>query len=364
MKLKQLSLANFKNYQEAKLAFNKRIIGFTGLNGAGKTNLLDAIFYASTGKSYFNTIDSQNILKKENYFTIEAVFEKQNKTSDVFCAFAKGQKKKLKLDQVVYEKLADHYGKFPVVLVSPMDLSLITDGNEERRKFIDSTISIYNHNYLLHLVEYNKVMAQRNQLLRNYIESRQLNLELLNIYSSQLEHLANQIFSQRKAFISSFNPVFQKMIDSINNQNEQVSFSYQSEIENQSLSSLFTKNLEREKQLGRTEYGTHKDKIIFEIEGQALKKFGSQGQQKSFLFALKLAQAFFIKQQTNIQPILLLDDIFDRLDDERAFNLMKLVNTDFNQVFITDTSKERLENALRKLNVEAQIFEVIKGSVQ
>ncbi|MCB0737519.1 MAG: DNA replication/repair protein RecF [Bacteroidetes bacterium] len=364
MQLVQLKLQNFKNYESTSLEFQLPIVCITGLNGAGKTNLLDAIHYLSTGKSAVNAIDSQNIKTKQPYFTIEGQIEGKNGVDLVFCGLAKGQKKILKVNNAEYKRLVEHYGKFPVVFVSPPDIALVTEGNEDRRKFIDSTISLYNDFYLDCLMQYNQIIVQRNAHLKEFTESKLINEKLIEVYNKQLDYLGNELVKERKAFLAEFNPVFTKMANAINAEKELLELRYNSQLISTPFLQLLRKNIDRDRILGRTDVGPHKDQWIFEINGQALKKFGSQGQQKSHLLALKLAKAAFVHSKTKKQPILLLDDVFDRLDDERVENLMTIIYAQFGQVFITDTSKPRLEKILKLCKIAAQYIVVANGKAQ
>lgn len=330
----------------------------------GKTNLLDAIFYISTGKSAFNNIDSQNIKKGEKYFTIEGAFAFKNEDAEtIFCGFTQGRKKVLKNNDVEYDKLIDHYGKFPVVMVAPTDLALVTEGSEERRKFIDSTISLFDKTYLQHLVKHNQILQQRNSLLKGAKEAGGLNKDLLQVYNVQLNELSAKLFPKREAFIKELSPLFNEFANDINQQQEALGLHYKSQLHKDDLLSLFEQNFERERILGRTEYGIHKDKLDFSINGELLKKFGSQGQQKSYVLALKLAQAKLAEAKTGRKPILLLDDLFDRLDDQRAARLLELTHAIFDQLFITDTNRQRIETALKKVGKSAQFFKIENGSL-
>ncbi len=330
----------------------------------GKTNLLDAIHYLSTGKSAVNNVDSQNILKERKYFTIKGNFESEtSENSEVFCGFTQGRKKVLKLNGIEYEKIIDHYGRFPVVMIAPTDLVLVTEGSEERRKFIDSSISLFDKKYLSDLLKYNQVLQQRNSFLKSAKENQKLNLALLQVYNQQLNEISHSIYPKRKQFIAEIEPVFNEFVNQINKKQESLKLEFSSQLEKHDLLELFEKNFEREKILGRTEYGVHKDKLNFWIDNEQLKKFGSQGQQKSYVLALKLAQAKLSETKTGNKSILLLDDLFDRLDDQRAGHLLQLANETFVQLFITDTSKTRLQNALNKANVQAQFFVVENGKV-
>ena len=328
----------------------------------GKTNLLDAIHYLSTGKSGFNPIDSQNILIGEKYFTVSGTFSEEN-DSLVFCGFTQGRKKVLKLQGNEYDKLLEHYGRFPCVMISPLDIDLITDGSESRRKFIDGSISLYNKEYLQKLVEYNHVLTQRNIIVRGYHQGKGFDQDLLRVYNIQLNELVKILFPERSAFVEGISPLFNDFIQEINQNQEEVALRYVSQLQTTPLLTLLEQNLGRDLDLGRTNYGVHRDQLEFTISGKPLKKFGSQGQQKSYILALKMAQAKLVESKTGRKPILLLDDLFDRLDNERAARLLALVNNIFDQLFITDTSKDRLTETLKNANMDAQFFSVKDGVI-
>lgn len=330
----------------------------------GKTNLLDAIYYLSSGKSYFNNIDSQNINHREKYFTLQGSFSTIEGSEEVFCGFTAGRKKVLKRNDVEYDKLAEHYGKFPAVMVTPLDLNLVTEGSEERRRFMDSTLSIYDKDYLQKLVQYNHVLAQRNSLLKQHREGEKLNKSLLQVYDGQLQAFSQLLYPKRRQFIEELSPLFNQFAGQINEHQEELKLRYDSQLSKENLLDLLAKNLEKDKVLGRTEVGLHKDRLEFKIGSSPLKKFGSQGQQKSYVLALKLAQAKMVEQKTGKKPILLLDDIFDRLDDLRAARLLELCHEVFHQIFITDTSRERLLAALQKAGKDGEFFEVKGGVVE
>ena len=329
----------------------------------GKTNLLDAIHYLSTGKSYFNSVDSQNIKNGEKYFTLKAEFELEQQPHEVFCGFTQGRKKVLKANGLEYEKLVMHYGQYPCVLISPLDVNLVTEGSEERRKFIDSSISLFDKNYLDSLIKYNHVLGQRNSLLKQCREGAPLNSSLIGVYNAQLAQLCESLFPRREQFIKELSPLFAEFVAQINQKQEQLQLHYVSQLQQAPLAELLEKKLDRELILGRTESGIHKDKLEFSINEMPLKKFGSQGQQKSYVLALKMAQAKLVESKTGRRAILLLDDLFDRLDDERAARLLNLVDNIFDQLFITDTSQERLKKALKAAGKKAEFLLIEDGKV-
>lgn len=364
MWLQKLSVINFKNYSEAELIFSDTVNAFTGNNGAGKTNILDAIHYLSLCKSYFNPIDSQQIRQGEDLFMIQGTFQKDQNDEVIFCGLKRTQKKKFKRNKKEYQRLADHIGIFPLVMISPNDISLIIEGSEERRKFIDNVISQTDRQYLDELISYNKSLTNRNALLRQIAISGRYDAALMEIYDDQLIFSGNKIFEKRKSFMIEFTEIFNKHYQYLSEDAEQVELVYDSPLLLHNFSDILRKNLERDRILERTSSGIHKDELNFTIHGMALKKFGSQGQQKSFLIALKLAQYTFLYRQKGFEPLLLLDDIFDKLDDSRTSKLMKMVlDKDFGQIFITDTSRKRIEAIFSELDVPVSIFDIEKGNI-
>jgi DNA replication and repair protein RecF len=364
MWLQKISVINFKNYSEAELSFSDTVNAFTGNNGAGKTNILDAIHYLSLCKSYFNPIDSQQIKQGEDVFMIQGTFQKDEKDELIYCGLKRNQKKKFKRNKKEYQRLADHIGIFPLVMISPNDISLIIEGSEERRRFIDNVISQTDSHYLDELIIYNKSLLNRNALLKQISVSGKYDTALMEIYDEQLILSGNKIFEKRKSFMIEFRDIFNKHYQYLSEDAEQVELVYDSPLLTSSFSEILRKNSERDRILERTSSGIHKDELSFTIHGMVLKKFGSQGQQKSFLIALKLAQYTFLHKQKGFEPLLLLDDIFDKLDDARTKKLMKMVSDkDFGQIFITDTSRKRIEEIFSALNVSVNIVDIDKGAI-
>lgn len=364
MWLQKLSVLNFKNYAEAELTLSPTVNVFTGKNGAGKTNLLDAIHYLAICKSYFNPIDTQQVRHGEDFFMIQGVFEKDEQQELISCGFKRGHKKQFKRNKKEYQRLADHIGLFPVVMISPNDVNSMNDGSEERRRFIDSVISQTDSAYLDELIAYNRCLANRNALLRQIAVSGIFDPELLEIYDEQLVASGKQIFEKRKAFMEIFTELFYVHYQHITNGEEQVQLAYDSLLLTHDFTTLLAQRFERDRALERTTVGIHKDDLLFSIGGMPLKKFGSQGQQKSFLIALKLAQYTFLMQRKGFKPLLLLDDIFDKLDDDRIQKLMQMVSDkDFGQICITDTNRVRIEKIFSEIGVGIQIFDIAKGEV-
>ena len=362
MYLKKLSLLNFKNYSEADLDFSNRVNCITGNNGEGKTNILDAIHYLSSCKSFFNPIDSQNILHDAPFFMIQGIFDLNNNEEEIYCGLKKNQKKQFKRNKKEYQRLADHIGLFPLVMISPADSELISEGSESRRRFIDSVIAQYDKEYLDSLIHYNKVLSQRNALLKQLSKKGAFDKQSLEIWDVQLVEHAIKIHAKRKDFVDKFVPIFQKYYELISGGKEKVNIDYTSHLNEGDFSVKLEKAIERDRILEHTTVGIHKDDLEFLIDGHSLKKYASQGQQKSFLIALKLAQFDFIKSIKNTTPILLLDDIYDRLDDLRIKQLMELVcSNNFGQLFITDTHPTRLANLFKASNVNYKIFSIDSG---
>ncbi len=351
MFLKKLSLTNYKNFSSATFDFDSKINCFVGNNGVGKTNVLDAIYHLSFTKSYFNSIATQLIKHGEDFFVIDGEFERSERDEKIICSLKKGQKKLLKRNGKTYEKLSEHIGFLPLTMISPADSDLIIEGSETRRKFINLVISQADKEYLHTLISYNKTLLQRNSLLKYFALNNTFDEATLTVYNEQLHQYGSAIFNKRKQFLEAFIPIFKKRYNSISAEKENVSLSYQSQLFDSNLIDLLNQNLQKDKMLQYTSVGIHKDDLNFEIGNYPIKKFGSQGQQKSFLIALKLAQFDFIKEQANITPILLLDDIFDKLDADRVGQIISLVNEDdFGQIFISDTHAERTENLVKKIH--------------
>ena len=328
-----------------------------GNNGVGKTNILDAIYHLSFGKSYFNPITTQNINHDSDFFVIDGTYLKSEKTERIIVSAKRGQKKVIKRNGKEYDKLANHVGCIPLVIISPADRDLITEGSDTRRKFMDGVISQGDQQYLNTLISYNKVVAQRNALLKYFAANNTSNPDTLEIYNQQMEELGTVIFQKRTEFINQFIPIFNKRHQSISNGNETVNLIYKSQLEKEPLLSLLKDNYHKDKTLQYTTVGIHKDDLNFEIDNHPIKKFGSQGQQKTYLIALKLAQFDFLKKLSNINPILLLDDIFDKLDESRVEQIITLVEREnFGQLFISDTHPERTENIVKKVHQTYKMF--------
>ncbi len=357
MHLKKLSLFNYKNFSEANYEFVSKINCFVGKNGIGKTNALDAIYHLSTGKSYFNPQTVQNIKHGEDFFVIDGEFQINDRNEQIVCSLKKGQKKVLKRNGKIYEKFSEHIGFIPLVIISPSDSDLIIEGSETRRKFMDGVISQLDSEYLKQLIQYQKVISQRNALLKYFAVNYVFETDTLSIYNEQLDSYGKSIFEKRKEFINQFIPIFNTHHQAITGSEETVQLVYQSHLYETDLMTLLEENINKDRALHYTSVGIHKDDLSFEIDHHPIKKFGSQGQQKSFLIALKLAQFEFIKNQSGLKPILLFDDIFDKLDEYRVAKIVEMVNSDtFGQLFISDTHPERTENIVKSTHQIYKIF--------
>jgi len=357
MFLKNISVLNYKNFSEANFDFDAKINCFVGKNGIGKTNILDAIYHLANGKSYFNPLAVQNIKHGEEFFVVDGEFKKNNRTEQILCSLKKGQKKILKRNSKLYEKLSDHIGFIPLVIISPADRDLIVEGSETRRKFMDSVISQLDNSYLQELIQYQKIISQRNALLKYFALNHVFENDTLTIYDEQLNNLGKIIFNKRQHFLVDFIPIFNKYHQEITNSSETVQLIYQSDLFEKDTITLLKENLSKDRVLQYTSVGVHKDDLSFEIDNYPIKKFGSQGQQKSFLIALKLAQFDFVKKQSGEKPILLFDDIFDKLDEFRVSKIIEMVNNEeFGQLFISDTHPERTEDIVKTTHQSYKIF--------
>lgn len=363
--MSELRVNNFRNCREAVLTFSPNINCFIGLNGAGKTNLLDAIYYLSFCKSYFGSVENQNILHGEEFFSILGNYRREEELSETcHCVLERGKAKQFKLNKKEYGRLSEHIGRYPLVMVSPYDRDLINDGSEQRRRYVDSVISQFDKLYLSDLITYNKALAQRNALLKRFSEGGYFDRNMLEIWDARMEEPAVRIFHRRKDFAESFIPVFQRYYEMISGAKERVEISYESQLENTPFPELMRRSEEKDRALRYSSAGIHKDDLGFKIDGFPVKYFGSQGQQKSFVVAIKLAQFDYIRDKTGVKPILLLDDVFDKLDDERVHQLIGLAGSDyFGQVFISDTQYERIRRLFEAYRPDYRIFEVVEGAI-
>lgn len=362
--LNRISLTNFKNFDQASFEFDQRINCLAGNNGVGKTNVMEAIHYLGYTKGYFNPNASQSIKHGTSFFMVDGDFQRDGHREQIQCSLKKGNKRKVIRNGKTYEKLADHFGLIPVVIISPSDVDLIREGSELRRKFMDMIISMSDQTYLSDLIDYNKTLAQRNALLKYFAANSTFNKDNLEIYDLQLSRLSDGIHEKRKDFAQAFQTLFYKWYDHMldhdsTTEMEEVDISYDSQLNKADLKELLEASLQKDRMLQYTSQGIHKDDLKFSINGYPVKKFGSQGQQKTFLIALKLSQFEMMQARTGMKPILLLDDIFDKLDDARVEQLLQLVNAeDFGQIFITDTHGGRAEELIQRTGQSYKIFQL------
>jgi DNA replication and repair protein RecF len=365
MYLKKLSLTFFKNYDQAELMFSPKINCFVGNNGVGKTNILDAIHYLSLTKSFFNNIDSINIKHNEEYFIVQGSLVRDNEEDNIFCAFHRQKQKILKRNGKEYQKLSDHVGRYPVVMISPADNALITEGSEVRRKFLNKIISQYDSGYLDSVLKYNKVLQQRNKLLKDFKMSGRFDADTLSIWDSQLIKYGTYIFRERDVLVDELIPVFNEYYSSISSGKEIVKLVYRSHLKDGDFDQMLRNSVDKDRILEYTTVGIHKDDLILEMDDYPVKSLGSQGQQKSYLVALKLAKFDYIKRKAGFSPILLLDDIFDKFDAARVEQIIRLVgNHRFGQIFITDTHKSRLQDILTTVDSDYKLFKISENGIE
>jgi DNA replication and repair protein RecF len=359
LQLHSISITQFKNYSNRSFQFNERIIGICGNNGVGKTNLLDAIHYLCFTKSYF-TRDVLNIQSGQQGFRVDGELELNDKKEKAVCVLRETGKKEFSINDSGYEKFSEHIGRYPCVIIAPDDIQIITDGSEERRRFLDALLSQIDKVYLQHLINYNKILAQRNSLLKSFYETGNKNLSLLDVLDEQLIKPGEYIFEKRKQFLIPFLPAVKKLYIEIAKKEEETELHYQSELNQCTFTELLHLNRQRDMVAQRTTGGIHRDDLIFNLNGQLFKNIASQGQRKSLLFALKLAEMDVLKENKGFAPLLLLDDVFEKLDEDRIGNLLgRVCIENKGQVFITDTSEERLVAHLRPLEIDFEILNLI-----
>ena len=363
MILQRLSLVNFKNIREAELVFCGKLNCLVGDNGTGKTNLIDAIHYLSMCKSAFNLTDGQSVNHGADFFMLDGRYTVGESREEITCGFRKGGGKILKRNGKEYEKLSEHIGLLPVVLVSPSDTSLIHESGEDRRRFLNSLLSQLDKDYLHALIKYNRILAERNKLLKQGSGGNFGGI--LEVLDMQLTDAGSRIHSKRQELVGKLTPVVEKYYAVLSDDREQVQVSYKSELNDADFGELLRSCSERDRVMQHTTTGIHRDDVRMKIGDYPLRKYGSQGQQKSFLVALKLAQFEIIEQHCKYKPILLLDDIFDKLDMDRVKRLIRLVSDErFGQIFITDSNKVRLDSILKNLDPDFRLFTVSEGIVK
>lgn len=364
MQINELELIQFKNYNELKLRFSAKFNAFVGQNGVGKTNILDAMYYLSFSKSYFNSTDQLAINHQSDFFMITGQYWRNKQTEKLLCAYKRGQKKQLKRNDKPYAKFVEHIGLFPAVLITPNDISLITGTGDERRKFLDSIISQYDSKYLSALLSYNKVLQERNKFLKTSAKKNTWDQTLMDVLNTQLATSGTYIHKKRKAFTDEYLDIFQHYYQQISGNKEQVQLSYQSKLFEADFIQLLQESQEKDRILQHTSRGIHRDDLEFALGNYPIKKVGSQGQQKTYLIAIKFAQYKLINNQLKINPVLLLDDVFDKLDNQRVQQIVKLVSEDsFGQIFFTDTSLKRMNDIFEQLHTDFRIFEIANNQI-
>lgn len=362
MILKRISILNYKNLEQVELSFSPKLNCFFGQNGMGKTNLLDAVYFLSFCKSAGNPIDSQNICHDADFFVIQGFYEAADGTpEEIYCGMKRRQKKQFKRNKKEYTRLSGHIGFLPLVMVSPADSELIAGGSDERRRFMDVVISQYDKEYLDALIRYNKALVQRNTLLKS---EQPVEEELFLVWEEMMAQAGEVVFRKREAFIREFIPIFQSFYSFISQDREKVGLSYDSHARDASLLEVLKESRARDQIMGYSLRGVHKDELNMLLGDFPIKREGSQGQNKTYLVALKLAQFDFLKRTGTTVPLLLLDDIFDKLDASRVEQIIKLVAGDsFGQIFITDTNREHLDRILHKVGSDYKMFRVEQGTV-
>ena len=360
MILNSLSILNFKNIADASLSFSEKVNCFIGNNGMGKTNILDAIYYLSNCKSALSSTDAATVRFGEDAMLLQGTYSRMEKKEVIACAIQSG-KKKVKRNGKEYKRLSVHIGLFPLVLVSPQDWNMIVGGSEERRRLIDRIISQGNRQYLDALIRYNKSMEQRNSMLKQGYSDPIL-FESVDTF---LIDAAEQIHSGRMEWIEKFTPVFMEFYDAIGGAGEKVKLGYNSELNNKDMRDILSENFHKDRALGFTSQGVHRDDIELMLGDAMMRKIGSQGQCKTFTIALRLAQFKFLKDISGLTPILLLDDIFDKLDSSRVSNIMKIVSDKtFGQIFISDTNRQHINETIEAIGSDYKIFTVSNGAVE
>ncbi|MBK8492331.1 MAG: DNA replication/repair protein RecF [Saprospirales bacterium] len=365
MYLSRLILTHFKNYSSQTVHFSEGVNGIVGPNGMGKTNLLDAVYYLCMSKSRFSVSDRLLIQHEADFFRLEGHFLREGKPEKVVAKVAKGRKKEIERDDAPYERISEHVGRYPVVMIAPDDIQLALEGSEERRRFIDNTLSQIDAQYLTQLIQYNHILRQRNAYLKQVAEWHQSPDEsLLTTYDRQLLAPSDFLLEARKSFIARFIPIFQAHYGAISGNQEQVVCHLRSQLLERPLSEWLMDLREKDRLLQRTNAGIHKDDLEFLIDDYPVKQFASQGQLKSFVLAMKLAQYELLQHETGQYPILLLDDLFAKLDRHRVEHLMTwIVERSFGQVLISDTELDRLSAVVRAKTADCRFFEVNKGTI-
>ncbi len=363
MHLSTLSVINFKNYEQADLELSPRINCFVGENGVGKTNLLDAIHYLALCKSNLNPVDTQNISYNAEFAVIQGVFDRKEKEETIYCSIRRNKKKQFKRNQKDYKRLAEHIGLIPLVMVSPADYVLIQGGSEERRKWMNGVIGQYDRIYLENVISYNRILTQRNKLLKEN-STHATGREVLDVLDTQLVQYGEPVFNARRKFVERLTPVFQRFYQHVSGNKEEVKLNYFSQLLEQDFGDALHSSRQKDFIVQYTTTGIHKDDINMELGAHSLKKTGSQGQQKTYLVALKLAEFEFMQETMQNTPILLLDDVFDKFDAFRVKQIIQLVAENrFGQIFITDTNETRMMNILKEIPAEHRVFNITNEGI-
>ena len=360
MRLEELSITNYKNFDSKKFLFEEDIICMVGNNGVGKSNILSSIYHLCFGKSFINSSSVSNIKFDRDFYIIQGKFKKNNIQENLTFSFKKGSKKIFKRNGNLFKKISDHIGQFPLVMISPYDNDIINGGSIHRRNLMDGIIGQTDKYFLIDLINYKKIIVQRNAMLKMSYKKSKLDIGVIEVYDERLVDLGNRIYEKRKLFIENYKKIFKSYYSSISKNNESVEICFKSQLNTTDYSNLIKKSFEKDLLFQFTTQGPHKDDLEFLLNGYQIKKFGSQGQQKSLLISLKLAQYEFLKTKLNIKPILLLDDIFDKLDQKRVELIMQLIEEEyFGQIFITDTDKNRVSEVIKTTNLSHKIYQIV-----
>lgn len=359
LQLQSISLYQFKNYAQQSFQFTERLVGICGKNGIGKTNLLDAIYYLCFTKSYFTRTEVQNVLHGAMGFRIEGKIKLNEEDFKLACILRETGKKEFYVNEEAYSKFAVHVGRFPAVIICPDDVQIITGSSEERRRFLDALLSQINPDYLQNLIDYNRILQQRNSFLKSLAENRNADQHLLDVYDKQLYQYGITIFEKRKQYLQELIPSIREFYQQIAGSKEELELQYESQLHGGDFKKLLVQSRERDRLSQRTNTGTHRDDIVITLKNQPFKNIASQGQRKSLLFALKLSEFELLRKIKGFPPFLLLDDVFEKLDAQRMHNLLQKVCLENNgQVFITDTHCERIAQHMKQLGAKFQLLEL------
>ena len=357
--LEKIVISDFRNIQLQEIDFSPNINCISGNNGEGKTNLLDAIYYMSMTKSAFASSDKFNFRHGTEEFSLAGTYRMPNGLSSRFALkmSSKGEKK-VKRDDKFYQKVSEHVGVLPVVMVSPADVSMVSESGDERRRFVNAVLSQMDREYMSAMQQYNRLLLQRNKMLKDAVVDR----SLLEVIDMRMSALAGPVYEARKRFVADLKPIVAEYYKALSGDSEQVDIEYESELSKDSLENILAASFEKDRILKHTTSGIHRDDFLFTMNGHPIRRFGSQGQQKSFLVSLKFAQYEIMKRNYGFAPMLLLDDVFDKLDMGRISNLLQMVaSNDFGQIFITDSNKVRMAGIVDRLTQDRAYFETVGG---